>query len=166
MAGIVIGTTDVPVSRLASRLDRSPKKEERSLSAPTYTGEQSMSKLVDTLREMRVFSTHELLVRFRSRNVPSIACTYAPADRWQPRKSTVYSPVFKTDTGAAWYDYGCKTFVGKRAASMPQALAWAEAQYGVREWAPSPFGGYIPKAILDAAKKAAKEHSKQREGAA
>lgn len=37
MAGLVIGTTDVPVGRLASRLDCNPQKEERSLSAPTYT---------------------------------------------------------------------------------------------------------------------------------
>src|SRR5574337_176262 len=125
-----------------------------------------MSKLADTLRKMRVHNTHELLVRFRLRDVPPIACAYAPSERWRAQKSTVYSPFGKTNPNAAWYDYGCKTFVGKRAASMPQALAWAEAQYGVREWAPSPFGGYIPKAILAAAEKAAKEHSKQREGAA
>ena len=123
-----------------------------------------MSKLADTLREMRVFNTHELLVRFRLRDVPSITCYYEPAESWQPQKSAVYSPFGKTDPNAAWYDYGCKSFVGKRSESMPQALAWAEAQYGVREWAPSPLGGgYIPKAILNAAKKAAKEH-KQRGG--
>ena len=125
-----------------------------------------MSKLADTLREMRVHNTHELLVRFRLPTVEAIACTYAPSEHWRTQKSEVYSPFGKTDANAAWYDYGCKTFLGNRAASMPQALAWAEAQYGVREWAPSPFGGYIPKAILDAAKKAAKEHSKQREGTA
>lgn len=122
-----------------------------------------MSKLADTLREMRVFNTHELLVRFRLRDVPSITCFYELAESWRPQKSAVYSPFGKTDPNAAWYDYGCKAFVGKRSESMPQALAWAEAQYGVSEWAPSPFGGYIPKAILDAAKKAAKEH-KQRGG--
>ena len=122
-----------------------------------------MSKLADTLREMRVFNTHGILTRFVVLDVTSISCTYAPADPMHSHKSTVYSPFFKTAPDAAWYDYGCKAFVGKRSESMPQALAWAEAQYGVSEWAPSPFGGYIPKAILDAAKKAAKEH-KQRGG--
>lgn len=122
-----------------------------------------MSKLADTLREMRVRNTHGILKRFVVLDVTSIGCTYAPAERLRPHKSRVYSPFFKTDPDAAWYDYGCKAFVGKRAESMPQALAWATDQYGVSEWAPSPFGGYIPKAILDAAKKAAKEH-KQRGG--
>ena len=120
-----------------------------------------MSKLADTLREMRVFNTHDMLTHFRVGGVPPIACVYFPSETMRSGRSAVFSPFRKTDPDAAWHDYGCKTFVGKRAASMPQTLAWAEAQYGVREWAPSPFGGYIPKAILDAAKKAAKEHGKQ-----
>ena len=125
-----------------------------------------MSKLADKLRKMGVYNTHDMLTHFRVRGISPIACVYFPSETMRSGRSAVFSPFRKTDPDAAWYDYGGKTFVGKRAASMPQALAWAEAQYGVREWAPSPFGGYIPKAILDAAKKAAKEYCRPREGAA
>jgi len=113
-----------------------------------------MSKLADKLRKMGVYNTHDMLTHFRVRGISPIACVYFQSETMRSGRSAVFSPFRKSDPDAPWYNYGKKTFVGKRAESMPKAIAWATEQYGIEEWAPCPFGGaYIPKAVLAAAKR-------------
>ena len=59
-------------------------------------------------------------------------------------KSQVYSPFFKTDPNAAWYDYGHKTFTGNRASSFEKAKAWASETYGITEWKPNANRSHVP----------------------
>jgi hypothetical protein len=119
-----------------------------------------MSKLEDQLRAIRVFNTHELLLRF---GVPGrdVGLTYYPPETRsvRPNMTKVYSPTFKTNPKAHWSDYFCKVFIGNRAESMPEAQAWASEQYGITEWAPDPTsrGGKVPKYVVDAAKAAVKK---------
>ena len=120
-----------------------------------------MSKLSDALRDMRVFSDHALLVRFGVRGKTDVCLIYYPAvpRSVQPSKTSVYSPSHRTKPDAAWYNNGCKTFVGTLRVSMPKAMAWATERYGIERWVNSPFGrsSKVPKAVLDAARRAVRE---------
>ena len=110
-------------------------------------------KLEERFRAQRIFNIHELLSRFGTKG-KNVGCTYyAAAFRGQCRKTSVYSPSFNTDPGDAWYNNKCKTFVGKAAISMPEAVAWASSTYGITEWARTPFNrkDMVPKDVMDAA---------------
>lgn len=109
-----------------------------------------ISELKEILRDSGVCNTHGILKRFGVEG-RDIAVLYFAAEsrRCRPNVSCVYSPSHKTDPGASWYDYGQKTFTGRRAESMPRALAWVAEVYGVTEWGTSPFGqDKIPKEVL------------------
>lgn len=125
-----------------------------------------MSKLADKLRAMRVFNDHDLLSRFAANRKRAIAVDYIPPEGRLVRahSSRVWSPFFQTDPNSAWYDHGHKTFVGRRSESLPKALAWATEQYGIAEWATSPFGAKIPKDAMDAASRAARDAPAERKG--
>lgn len=49
-----------------------------------------------------------------------------------------------------------KEFYGKRSESWPKALEWAQQKFRL-EFAPSPFGGYLPVAVLKRLKEFAKK---------
>jgi len=79
----------------------------------------------------------------------AVAVTYyrRPSGRMgmaQCDKSQVYSPFFKTDPEASWYNYGHKTFNGNRATSFPKAKAWASETYGITEWKPNKSRDHVP----------------------
>jgi|ERR1051325_6282473 hypothetical protein len=59
----------------------------------------------------------------------------------------VYSPFFKTDPSAAWYDYGSKTFTGNRSESFPKAKAWASETYGITDWLPNAMRCHVPSIV-------------------
>lgn len=58
-----------------------------------------------------------------------------------------------TDARAAWYDRGLKFFdarhpirEGKKAA-LAEAIAWAEARYGTRDYVPNRLGDYVEREV-------------------
>lgn len=59
-------------------------------------------------------------------------------------KSIVWSPSFKTDTNAAWYNHANKVFSGNRDVSLEAAKAWSAEQYGIEEWSRNRVGDYVP----------------------
>lgn len=123
-----------------------------------------MSKLGDQLRAHGVHNTHELLKRFGDRG-PDIAIDYTPYEARAIRfcGTRVWSPSFKTDPHSHWSDHGTKFFGGGRAASWPLALKWAEEKCGVNCWGNCPLlrGTWVPKYVLDRAKKFLKDKAKE-----
>lgn len=118
-----------------------------------------MSKIADQLRELRVFNTHEILSRFGAKGLDVAALYVTPSARSVMARATmIYSPSHQTNPNAAWYDNGCKSFVGTKEKSMPKAIAWASEKYGITEWATCPFdrSAKIPAEVLTAAKEAVK----------
>ena len=117
-----------------------------------------MSKISDTLRLHQVYNTHDILKKFgeKGKNV-SVSYSPVPSGRMgmcECDHTSVYSPSFQTDPKAHWKNQGCKTFVGNRARSFSEALAWASTTYGIQEWASCPTDGRtrIPKDVLDRVK--------------
>lgn len=49
----------------------------------------------------------------------------------------------KTDPEGPWYNYGNKTFLGKRSESFPKAVAWATERFGIQNWRRNGAGDYI-----------------------
>lgn len=72
-------------------------------------------------------------------------------------KWSVWSPLFKTDADAAWYDNNAKVFLLtgneahkiRKANALERAKKWAAEQYGVTEWAKNRLGDYVAKEIND-----------------
>ena len=119
-------------------------------------------KTIDALRAMKVYNTHELLLRFDATQMP-VACQYVPASLGNPVGGTqVWSPRFATDPKAHWTHATRKLFTGKRSVSMPAAVAWATTKYGITEWAADPTdpNTKISKAVRDAALAAVRDHLK------
>lgn len=73
------------------------------------------------------------------------------------KKWSVFSPFFKTDPSASWYDNGRKTFsLGfeithkqRKDAALALAKTWAEAAFGIVEWSKNRMGVYVPKEVND-----------------
>ncbi|MDI3258383.1 MAG: hypothetical protein QJR02_01480 [Sinobacteraceae bacterium] len=122
-----------------------------------------MSKLADTLHAMGIHNDHGLLMRFGGERDVVVDYSAGEPRASIVRGSSVWSPHFKTESNSAWYQRGNKAFIGKRADSFPQALKWAEEQYGITDWLPSPFGGSkVPARVVKAAKIAAMDFIKSR----
>ncbi len=116
------------------------------------------SRFSEALRALRIYNDHALLKRFGEKG-RDVWLGYSPPGRAEAQKTRVMSPSHKTDPKAHWTNDGCKTFVGRRAESMPKAMAWASANYRVDEWVSSPLFGVthqLPKYVVDAARKAVK----------
>jgi hypothetical protein len=115
--------------------------------------------------DREIINTYEQLVAavgsgFDKRKAVSIS--YPAPDRSNSRdvsvsKWSVFSPFFKTDPEAAWYDYGCKIFSlrfggdthhERKQAALKAAMERA-VQYGVTEWAKNRRGDYVAKDIND-----------------
>jgi len=121
-----------------------------------------MSKTSEILREMKIYNSHELLVRFGEKRKTDICISYHPGfgifgPAWQ-----VYSPSHATDPKAHWHYLGQKSFSGRD--SLPDALKWAGEKYGIAEWAPDPTdpSTKIPKSVREKALAAVKEYKSQR----
>lgn len=117
-----------------------------------------MGKLEEALRERKIFNVHDLLVHFGGPGDVSVRYIPAQPRTVMPSKSEVYSPHFKTNPDASWYDHGRMTFIAKKSVSLPAALRWAEQTYGVKEWA-NFDGSKVPKHVIDKAKVFLKESS-------
>jgi|SRR6185503_2193332 len=92
----------------------------------------------------------------------AVSISYSSPDRSNSRdvsvaKWSVFSPFFKTDPDAAWYDYGCKTFSlrfggethhQRKTNALKVAMEWA-ARYGVIDWTKNRLGDYVAKDIND-----------------
>jgi hypothetical protein len=111
-----------------------------------------VSKLADQLRAARIYNDHDMLSRFADKG-RDVCVSYRAGDRWHYSKSSVYSPSHHTGGDEHWQNHGKKSFSGMRLQSLPLALEWASKKYGIDEWVPSPFGGYIPAEVLKRAKK-------------
>lgn len=113
----------------------------------------------DRLRSLKLYNTHDLLVRFGDRG-RDVAVFYYPGEaRGLCYRAAVYSPSHRTDPHSAWYDQKQKTFSGPRRESVPAAIAWASARYGVEDWAVCPLdpSAKIPQYVRDRALATAKE---------
>jgi hypothetical protein len=94
---------------------------------------------VDALRAIGVINTHDLLKRFGDLH-KDVACHFhgdSSREVCGPR-TNVYSPSRQTDPKAHYSNYGCKTFGGGFAESMPLALAWASKRYRIKSWVVDP----------------------------
>lgn len=70
----------------------------------------------------------------------------------------VFSPFRTLHPTAHWTDNGAKVFLvfgdgathkERKAAALAKALAWAEKNCGVKEWAKNRIGAYVPKEVND-----------------
>jgi len=112
-----------------------------------------MSKLADRLNKMDIFNNHNLLQAFGGLKDVAVEYHRPPPGRlgWASfNGTTVWRPPIKNKPGVK------KEFYGKRSKSFPEAVKWAteNAKY---ELVPGPFGGHIPKHILEKAKAATKK---------
>lgn len=103
-----------------------------------------MSKLADRLREHGIFNAWG----FAGHGNPYIC--YTPTDYGRGGQTAHFSvvrPGFQTDTNAHWQDYGCKTInaYGKerKRQAFEEIKKWASKQYGIKEWARTPFGSWM-----------------------
>lgn len=117
-----------------------------------------MSKLSDALNDIGVHNNWDMLRRFG--NVTAVAVEYSkpPQGRlgwgraqhtsvWAPSKK---HPVVPLDD--KWpHSHAVKRFTGPRRDSLPEAMKWVAVNIG-GEFVPSPFGGYLPKAVVEKAK--------------
>lgn len=102
-----------------------------------------MSKITDALRVMGVVNTHDLLTRFASKK-DGYAVDYHRHDGRGPgcNRTVVWSPYVKTDPkSSSWQDRGDKSFVGNRAKSRGEAIAWIckHTRTKSEDWVPSPI---------------------------
>lgn len=124
-----------------------------------------MSKLTDTLRtKAKVFNNYNLLTQFGTTEdfvvifsrpdsgLAGIGCLHGTRV-WSPKAHP------KLNRSKTWGN-NCveKEFDGYRDRSMPEALAWIKAELGDPELIPSPFGGKVPKRVIDRAKAWLKDH--------
>jgi hypothetical protein len=84
-----------------------------------------------------------------------IAISYHPRDSRgvQAAKYSVWrikdGQALKTDPHAAWYDHHLKTFMcwstdrSGKSKALAQAMAWADATYGKRDWVRNRQGDYL-----------------------
>lgn len=102
-----------------------------------------------------IINTHDQLVAAVKAGViakeKAVAVCYSPgaSRRCEPHKATVYSPFFKTDPKGHWANHGSKAFVGKRAESVPAALAWATKRYRIKEWKGNRWGDKVPAIVQE-----------------
>lgn len=111
-----------------------------------------MSKLADRLRKMDIFNNYNLLQAFGELNDVAVEYHRPPPGRmgWtESRGTSVWRPPMKGKPGVT------KEFHGKRSKSFPEACAWV-TKNGKYELVPGPFGGHIPKRVLEKAKAAVK----------
>jgi hypothetical protein len=101
-----------------------------------------MSKTTEMFRAMGVINTHDLLTTFAT-NKDGYAVDYRRHDGNGPgcNKTAVWSPYVKTDPKSHWMDRGHKTFIGDRATSREEAVAWicARTKTKPEDWVPSPI---------------------------
>jgi len=116
--------------------------------------------LAKRIREkLGILNVHGLLVAF-GEDRKDVAVCYHPASAGfvHAAKTRIYSPSFKTNPDAAWYDRGCKVFVGKRSDSFEPAIAWAAKEYGIDGWASCLLerATVVPAYVMEKAKAALK----------
>jgi hypothetical protein len=120
------------------------------------------SKFADDLRRLKVYNNWEVLRRFGTAQDVVIEYKPAPEGRlgygttdktlvWSPRPN----PHLKTpEQQRRMTSSHAQEFVGTRKATWPVALKWAYEHFPDVKFVPSPFGGHLPKRVVDAAKKA------------
>lgn len=108
----------------------------------------------EALRAFGIHNSHNLLTAFGLNNEVAIRFQSSVSRSVIPSRSQVFSPHFPTNPGGPWYDYGCKTFYGKRSESLPKAVAWAQETYGLGEFVMNPLDrSYVPRALIERVKK-------------
>lgn len=121
-----------------------------------------MSKLRDALKAINVHNNGDMLRRFGSKSDAAVEYFSPPAGRmgWgrfhhtQVRHPSKSHPVIPLDD--KWpHRHAVKRFMGLRRDSLPEALKWVAANIG-GDFVPSPFGGYLPKPVIDRARAAVK----------
>lgn len=119
-----------------------------------------VSKTANRLRRLNVHNNWELLRTFGGPY--DVAVTYQPAPRGrlgmaESDKSRVWSPRRHSKLELKpLYRCSEKVFVGRRRDSFPQALAWAVETFK-HEFVISPFGGRVPKHVVERAKQVCDE---------
>lgn len=120
-----------------------------------------MSKLTDQLSAIKVYNNWELLARFGG--AQDVTYEYSRASSglagigettgvtvWSPRANPKLEPPRRLER------FYSKVFHGKRSRSWPEAEAWLAVEFPGVEFVTSPFGGRVPKRVLDKAKAATK----------
>lgn len=104
-----------------------------------------MSKPTEQLRSLGVFNSYEF-----AGQTGQVWIEYYPAESGRAARYgryVVHRRGYKTDPKAHWLDHGDKTFPscskGERPERFKAAMAWASNRYGIKEWARTPFGGWM-----------------------
>lgn len=127
-----------------------------------------MNETAEDLRSLlKIVNGYDVSKYVYARGGIGIYLTYRSYDKMTSSAWQVQSSRIKTDSEAAWYNYGAKTFLvwDSKSKVLEEAKKWAEEKYGIVGWAKIPgLGGYVfPKTDADIvrvdlakAKKAAK----------
>ena len=118
-----------------------------------------MSKLANKLRALNVYNNWNMLQRFGTTG--DAAIEYKPPTVLRGMYTSVWSPYKHPQLNPPEAQRGLtnthyQEFSGKRAASFPVALKWAEKMLG-HEYVISPFGGRLPKHVVDKARATVRE---------
>jgi len=122
-------------------------------------------KLAESLKGIRVFNTHGLLTQFGDEEDITVEYLRSPsglAGVGHPDRTEVWSvhPNKHLKPPTDFYEtIHRKIFYGMRSKSLPQAKEFVADTLGITDLVPSPFGGYIPRHVLDKAKAAVKDLS-------
>jgi hypothetical protein len=111
-----------------------------------------MSKTIDLLRTAGVFNDHGFFDGSDGPRSEVWVAYFSDLSRGgHGRYARVYRRSHETDPAGPWYHNGNKAFYGvtrtsegmtQRAHCLALAQEWAGEQYGITEWARTPFGGY------------------------
>jgi hypothetical protein len=119
---------------------------------PTNTARLSATKQRELLRIVGVVNPY----LFADAEGAQVYVTYRPQKTGRAYQSAAWQvvrPGYRTDPGGHWRDVGHKTFSvyrrDQKAAQLDAAKAWADAQFGVTEWAKTPFGTWMDKAFVE-----------------
>ena len=99
----------------------------------------------------------DLLRLAQTLGVPPVCCVYEANEPGVAPSGTVVYALHGNVVPAipappyVWKRPDHWRFLGKEAASFTRAVAWATQAFGVDLWSPSPFGGVVPKVVIDVA---------------
>ncbi len=109
----------------------------------------------EALRALGVFNNHNLISKF-SENKRGVWIEYRTAQARGIFSASwaVCSPFRVVDPDAHWLANGAKRIREGNRFQPEAAIVWASQYSGCGEWSRSPFGGWVPTAVLEAAKAA------------
>jgi hypothetical protein len=119
-----------------------------------------MSKMQDLFRSEHVCNSYDICRLFGG----VIYISYHAAVHGRCSSSAKWVVVgagIRTDPGGPWYNYGNKTFLGRKdSKEREEAFRWASETYKVKDWARDPWGNWQDAEVMKRAIGKIKQASK------